>query len=171
MPKGWGGYIGCEKWLPQKKNRLKYKMSRCCFNTLPPLLPSLLAWSRSRQSIPPCQPPQGCCCHRAMTSITPHPRLSPPSHITRFTPSPCYFLSPCSSCLSVFTLKHRIVLALLYDASYVQANIVIYDLQQEQIQQQSSFFTRRAANYKTTFPNWSFLIHSNSYIFLTECKV
>ena len=87
VPKGWGGYIGCEKWLPQKKNRLKYKMSRCCFNTLPPLLPSLPAWSCSRQSIPPCQPRR----QAAATLLLWHPSLLilvSPLHPTSLAPHP-----------------------------------------------------------------------------------
>lgn len=49
-----GGYTGWDEWLWRKKKRLKYKMSRCCFNTLPLRIPSPPAWSRSTQSIPPC---------------------------------------------------------------------------------------------------------------------
>lgn len=48
-----GGYTECDECL-LKKNRLKYKMSRCCFNTLHLSFPSLLARSQSTQSIPSC---------------------------------------------------------------------------------------------------------------------
>lgn len=62
-----GGDIDCDECL-HKKNRLKYKMSRCCFNTL---LPSLLSWSRSEQSIPPCH----CGDRAAATRLLWHPSL------------------------------------------------------------------------------------------------
>lgn len=62
----------CEELL--KKNRLKYKMSWCCFNTL-----------RPSQSF--CR--RGCCRACTTASITPHPSLTP------------YFISPSMNLSSV----------------------------------------------------------------------
>ncbi len=93
-----GGYIECDECLLKKKNRLKYKMSRCCFNTrLPPpsFPPSLLACLLPKHAVHPslssCR--QGCRYSRAMTSITPHPHLPLHPLTPHFTQQSYYFPS------------------------------------------------------------------------------
>lgn len=80
----------CEERL--KTNRLKYKMSRCCFNTLPPFA------FQSRQSIPASHSVDGAAAVLALR----HPSLIPPSHLTLFLP---LWTSPlCLLCLNTILL-------------------------------------------------------------------
>lgn len=71
----------CEERL--KKNRLKYKMSRCCFNTLRP------SPSKAGSPFLPVILSTGCCRACTTASITPHPSLTP------------YFISPSMNLSSV----------------------------------------------------------------------
>lgn len=66
-----GGYIKLDNRL-LKKNRLKYKMSRCCFNTL---LPSELAWSPKHEVHPSLSFCRQCCRCDIHHSSSLHPSL------------------------------------------------------------------------------------------------